>query len=158
MLHSFDIHIAQCRELFAKREELKPEKERRKIPNDPLSVPRASKSSASASYDLDFVNDASFKAFNDNLSPCHKCGRTFLPEKLIIHLRSCKASAPASATSASSSYSTTRGVGNGNDNKIYETQGFSDYAELMKCPSCGRTFNEFSFPKLVMLLTLLNNI
>lgn len=32
---SIDIHIAQCRELFEKRESLKPPKERRKCPPDP---------------------------------------------------------------------------------------------------------------------------
>ena len=35
MIHSFDIHIVQCRDLFEKRENLKPIKERRKCPEDP---------------------------------------------------------------------------------------------------------------------------
>jgi hypothetical protein len=37
MLHSFAIHEAQCRELFEKREALKPPKERRKCPSDPFA-------------------------------------------------------------------------------------------------------------------------
>jgi len=37
MLHSFDIHIAQCRDLFEKREMQKPPKERRSCPQDPFA-------------------------------------------------------------------------------------------------------------------------
>ena len=36
MLHSFDIHVEQCRELFDKREALKPPKERKQCPPDPM--------------------------------------------------------------------------------------------------------------------------
>ena len=35
MLHSFSIHIKQCKELWLAREELKDPKERKKLPEDP---------------------------------------------------------------------------------------------------------------------------
>lgn len=37
MLHSFDIHVVQCRDLFEKREMQKPVKERRSCPQDPFA-------------------------------------------------------------------------------------------------------------------------
>eukprot|EP00002_Diphylleia_rotans_P027534 TRINITY_DN5523_c0_g1_i3.p1 TRINITY_DN5523_c0_g1~~TRINITY_DN5523_c0_g1_i3.p1 ORF type:complete len:501 (+),score=91.19 TRINITY_DN5523_c0_g1_i3:71-1573(+) len=38
---------------------------------------------------IDEYNDAAFSAANSNLVPCENCGRTFKPESLQIHLRSC---------------------------------------------------------------------
>jgi zinc-finger of a C2HC-type len=41
-------------------------------------------------YDLEKYNDDAFKQYNQvSLMPCHNCGRTFLPDRLEIHLRSC---------------------------------------------------------------------
>ena len=40
---------------------------------------------------LDQYNDATAKNYNDNvLEKCGNCGRTFLPDRLIVHQRSCK--------------------------------------------------------------------
>ena len=36
-------------------------------------------------------NTAAAEAYNGNMSPCPHCGRTFLPERLPVHLRSCRA-------------------------------------------------------------------
>ena len=36
-------------------------------------------------------NDDAFKDWNEKaLLPCERCGRTFLPDRLEVHLRSCK--------------------------------------------------------------------
>jgi len=43
---SINIHIAQCRDLFNKRESLKPAKERRQCPQDPLTASPAHRTSA----------------------------------------------------------------------------------------------------------------
>jgi hypothetical protein len=41
-------------------------------------------------YDLEKYNNDAFKQFNEvSLMPCRNCGRTFLPDRLEIHLRSC---------------------------------------------------------------------
>ena len=35
-------------------------------------------------------NEDAFTNFNEKvLEPCHNCGRTFLPDSLKVHLRSC---------------------------------------------------------------------
>lgn len=45
---------------------------------------------------LKAANDAAFREFNDKqLESCPNCGRTFLPDRLAIHLKSCKVEAPA---------------------------------------------------------------
>lgn len=47
------------------------------------------------SNDLDHINEISQQAYNAGLSECQNCGRRFLPEKLIIHNRSCRPDNPA---------------------------------------------------------------
>ena len=38
-------------------------------------------------------NEKAFKNYNEKaLEPCPNCGRTFLPDRLIVHLKSCKGS------------------------------------------------------------------
>lgn len=122
MLHSFEIHIKQCKELFIAREELKDPRDRKKVPEDPLeklglgggggtvsaqSSPMkkghggSNGGDATAGVDasqlsLDEINRLSNEAYNtEALSTCAFCGRTFLPEKLAIHNRSCTAENPA---------------------------------------------------------------
>jgi hypothetical protein len=115
MLHSFDIHIKQCKDLFLAREAQKDPRERKKLPEDPLEKLGSSQygsgapSSASGERrngesggqhltrkELDELNQISTNAYNTEvLATCQFCGRTFLPEKLVIHNRSCTADTPA---------------------------------------------------------------
>jgi hypothetical protein len=40
--------------------------------------------------DLEQYNNDAFKTYNEvALVACHNCGRTFLPDRLEVHLRSC---------------------------------------------------------------------
>jgi hypothetical protein len=40
---------------------------------------------------LEAQNLAAFEAFQtESLEPCPHCARTFLPDRLVVHLRSCK--------------------------------------------------------------------
>lgn len=41
-------------------------------------------------YDLDALNEAAWTSALSQLVPCNICGRTFLPDRLIVHQRSCK--------------------------------------------------------------------
>ena len=95
MLHSFAIHETQCRELYEKREELKPPKERRRCPDNPFNG-MSMKGITSQRGLMDAMNTAAAEAFTTGvMSSCRYCGRTFLPEKLLIHNRSCTADNPA---------------------------------------------------------------
>jgi ribosomal protein L32 len=49
--------------------------------------------------DIDRYNDEMFEQFNNNLSECPNCGRTFLPDRLQVHLKSCKPGNSASPAS-----------------------------------------------------------
>jgi hypothetical protein len=41
-------------------------------------------------FDLETYNNDAFQQYNEvALMPCRNCGRTFLPDRLEIHLRSC---------------------------------------------------------------------
>eukprot|EP01065_Artemidia_motanka_P007745 TRINITY_DN13872_c0_g1_i1.p1 TRINITY_DN13872_c0_g1~~TRINITY_DN13872_c0_g1_i1.p1 ORF type:complete len:164 (+),score=40.51 TRINITY_DN13872_c0_g1_i1:342-833(+) len=53
----------------------------------PVGGGRQPKSSADA------FNEAQYKAFEDNMVPCDNCGRTFFPDRLVVHKRSCHAGA-----------------------------------------------------------------
>ncbi|RYH07160.1 hypothetical protein EON65_42035 [archaeon] len=121
MLHSYEIHLKQCKELWIAREAQKPERERKPLPEDPAlrlmgggGGGKKKKSSAGGGDDgdgdgdndtntggaeglsLDEINRLANEAYNtESLSTCAHCGRTFLPEKLAIHNKSCTAEHPA---------------------------------------------------------------
>lgn len=109
-LHSFDIHLKQCKELWIAREAQKDPRERKPLPPDPMEgrgmspsptsagSPMGAKSPGSHITDeeLEAMNKAAGDAFKTvSLATCQWCGRTFLPEKLVIHNRSCTQDNPA---------------------------------------------------------------
>ncbi|KAG5470758.1 hypothetical protein LSCM1_02007 [Leishmania martiniquensis] len=54
--------------------------------------------------EVDFYNELQMNAFKDvTLSPCPNCGRTFLPDRLQVHLRSCRPGKTARPIRAASS-------------------------------------------------------
>ncbi len=83
MPHSYTIHERQCRELFEKREEQKPEKERRKLGANPFAS-RGGKKGMNAS-DVDEMNTSISETWKDSLPKCKFCGRSFADDKLRIH-------------------------------------------------------------------------
>lgn len=50
--------------------------------------------SAKGTYDIDAMNEAAWQSSQANLVPCDICGRTFLPDRLVVHQRSCKPKQP----------------------------------------------------------------
>lgn len=115
LLAGFDHHVRQCADLFEKREALKPPKERRAVPQDPLLAygpMNGAGSGMGGEYthrELEDINRLSETAYQQSLAQCEFCGRKFLPEKLVIHNRSCTASNPAKGVpSAASSGTPTR--------------------------------------------------
>eukprot|EP01031_Cornospumella_fuschlensis_P036411 gene36411-44170_t len=90
LLPGYDNHVLQCRALFEKREAQKPPKERRQCPPDPMSYMSSGKYG-----NEEEANAAAMKAWESTLSSCQNCGRSFLPDKLVLHQRSCTASNPA---------------------------------------------------------------
>eukprot|EP00928_Gymnodinium_smaydae_P036295 TRINITY_DN25389_c0_g2_i6.p1 TRINITY_DN25389_c0_g2~~TRINITY_DN25389_c0_g2_i6.p1 ORF type:complete len:446 (-),score=46.53 TRINITY_DN25389_c0_g2_i6:557-1894(-) len=83
---SIDIHIPQCAKKWEQAEAQKPSGQRRPLPQRP---------DVTVSGDLEQYNKAAQEKFNDEgMMACQNCGRTFLPDRLEVHLRSCKPKAP----------------------------------------------------------------
>ena len=172
MLHSFAIHETQCRELYEKREELKPPKERRRCPDNPFNG-MSMKGITSQRGLMDAMNAAASEAFTTGvMSSCRYCGRTFLPEKLLIHNRSCTADNPARRVTDSvgrtpaammaheeaainvttKSFPGSRGSANspwmGADDGYDESMGGGGGGgATVRCADCGRSFNAVAYSK-----------
>lgn len=60
--------------------------------------------------DMDKYNDDAFKNYNEKaLDPCPNCGRTFLPDRLVVHLKSCNKAHGKPADAGPSSLSPMKG-------------------------------------------------
>lgn len=46
--------------------------------------------SANGEYDLEAMNAAAYESSKAQLIPCDNCGRTFFPDRLTVHQKSCK--------------------------------------------------------------------
>lgn len=125
MIHSFGIHLPQCQKLFEDREMLKPPRERRAVPADPMKTmmvedPDQFSGGVNLQHNLkqlDALNKQANQAYSEDvLDKCENCGRTFISGKLEKHQKMCKASNPmrpvagAKSSSSSSRSSSSRGV------------------------------------------------
>ena len=90
---SIGIHIESCKRLFLAAEAQKPPKERRNLPPEP-SFDYAHAETATREA-VEAANAAASAAADACLDRCEFCARTFLPEKLVIHNRSCTRDRPA---------------------------------------------------------------
>ncbi len=160
MLHSFEIHVTQCRDLFEKRESLKPMKERRKCPTEPLAMAAYTQTSGKngsimSRKDLDAINAASQQTWTaESLVKCQFCNRAFLPEKIKIHNKSCtadnparKVSDPVSRRAADSSYTPSYEQNGGNYDAAGGYDGAADNTDFIRCKECGRSFNGNSYAR-----------
>ncbi|XP_006812092.1 zinc finger protein 474-like [Saccoglossus kowalevskii] len=84
---SISIHEPQCMKKWHLENNNLPREFRRPVPKKPEV--RLIKG-AGGSYNIEEMNEASWAAAQANLSPCPNCARTFLPDRLQVHLRSCK--------------------------------------------------------------------
>ena len=95
-LSSYDIHLKQCKELWIAREEKNPPKDRRPLPEDPFVNFTGSSKGTNNEANLEELNKIAQEQFKTAaLVACQYCNRTFLPEKLLIHNRSCTVDTPA---------------------------------------------------------------
>eukprot|EP00906_Rhabdomonas_costata_P029733 RCo041997 len=86
---SLGIHQPQCyRKMLAQWENADPQTRGPK-PRDPATVQHEQPVDLHDAEAVEKFNDQNFSNFKDNLSPCPNCGRTFLPDRLVVHLRSC---------------------------------------------------------------------
>uniref|UniRef100_A0A2K5DAY1 Zinc finger protein 475 n=2 Tax=Aotus nancymaae TaxID=37293 RepID=A0A2K5DAY1_AOTNA len=83
---SISIHEPQCLKKWHNENNLLPKEFRRPVPKKP----EVRTITAKGFYDLDALNEAAWTSAQSQLVPCNVCGRTFLPDRLIVHQRSCK--------------------------------------------------------------------
>lgn len=97
-LHSFGIHIKQCKGLWIAREALKEKSERKLLPPDPTDGLQNYDPAGLANIsniDLAEINRLASEIYNTvALGVCQHCGRSFLTEKLLVHNKSCTAQNP----------------------------------------------------------------
>ena len=92
---SLQIHMKTCRQKFELQQQDLP-KNLRKSADKIIAAYEQNQAMMSMSvggggnYNLDALNDQAFNTYNkEALVPCSNCGRTFLPDRLIVHQRSC---------------------------------------------------------------------
>ena len=91
---SLSIHQPQCLKKWVARNDLLPPEERRPQPVAPEILSGGGGGSGGGGdgggeASVAQMNAAAEKAHEGNLAPCPHCGRTFNPERLPIHLKSC---------------------------------------------------------------------
>ena len=72
-----------------------PKNMRRQPPTKPAAYDAIANVGAYGRVNLDEVNEAAFRSAQEQLLPCENCGRTFLPDRLQVHQRSCTVANPA---------------------------------------------------------------
>ncbi|XP_077200506.1 zinc finger protein 475 isoform X2 [Paroedura picta] len=87
---SISIHEPQCLKKWHNENDQLPKHLRRPEPKKP----EIRSIGAKGYYDLDGLNESAWKSAQSQLVPCDICGRTFLPDRLIVHQRSCKPKIP----------------------------------------------------------------
>ena len=89
---SLPIHMKTCRQRFEMEQQNLPRNMRKSADR---IIEQYNKNNAmlqsTGNYNMDELNNQAFETYNkEALVPCENCGRTFLPDRLIVHLRSCK--------------------------------------------------------------------
>ncbi|XP_052098387.1 zinc finger protein 474-like [Mytilus californianus] len=83
---SISIHEPQCLEKWKIENNKLPKNQQRPAPRKPEIRHVGGK----GSYDVDAFNQAAYESAQSQLLPCENCGRTFNPDRLPVHQRSCK--------------------------------------------------------------------
>lgn len=93
---SISLHIPKCMEKWEMENAQLPRSLRRKPPRRPTGWGDTPLSSdpRERGAQLDVMNDLAFQASQSQLVPCENCGRTFNPDRLPVHQRSCRPNNP----------------------------------------------------------------
>ncbi|XP_069818757.1 zinc finger protein 475 isoform X2 [Dendropsophus ebraccatus] len=135
---SVAIHEPKCLEKWHIENESLPKHLRRAAPRKPQACTDGSD---------DAINEAAWQSSQSQLLPCENCGRTFLPDRLLVHQKSCK---PTGKTSGSNKTLT-------NANSVPDSKTASELSNVMNphnpgkprtliCYICGREFGTKSLP------------
>ncbi|XP_015440055.1 PREDICTED: zinc finger protein 474-like [Dufourea novaeangliae] len=87
---SITIHEPQCLKKWHAENDKLPSGQRRKEPQRPDVIYNRDPETGNAVIDVMAMAEASWKSHLNQLVPCKHCGRTFNPDRVIVHERSCK--------------------------------------------------------------------
>lgn len=87
---SITIHEPQCLKKWHVENDKLPVDQRRKEPERPETVYTRDPESGDMVVDTAAMAEASWKSHLNQLVPCKRCGRTFNPDRVNVHERSCK--------------------------------------------------------------------
>ncbi|KAL4227285.1 hypothetical protein ACF0H5_012731 [Mactra antiquata] len=110
---SVTIHEPQCLEKWKIENDKLPKGQRRPLPKKPEIL------QSGGAYDMDAMNEAAWRSAQAQLIPCDGCGRTFAPDRLSVHQRSCK----GAGKGGGGAKSTSQGANNNNAKKQVEGPG-----------------------------------
>ena len=150
---SLEIHLKTCKKKWEQEQMQKPRHERKPCPQPPKNFDDMIAGRVSQT-DMDSYNNDAFKNYNEKaLDACPNCGRTFLPDRLQVHLRSCNKahgkSPEPSSTLKPGSLGGSLGGGGGSGNKMSASMSPSKPAFIQKpktvmCYICGREYGTTS--------------
>lgn len=130
---SLGIHEPQCLEKWRVENSKLPKHLRRPEPSKPPPL------SGSGSYNLQAVNEAAFQSSQAQLLPCESCGRTFLPDRLLVHQRSCKQKVEGPRAPSPDRSDDLAGLKKA-------SSGITTRPRTVICYICGREFGTLSLP------------
>ncbi|XP_067936546.1 zinc finger protein 474-like [Watersipora subatra] len=111
---SISIHEPQCLKKWHIENDQLPKKMRRPPPRKPEPLPdiaikgSGSNAASKGQYNIEQLNEMAWQAAQSNLVPCEICGRTFLPDRLMVHQKSCRPGKSARPVNASRPSTATR--------------------------------------------------
>ncbi|XP_076994948.1 zinc finger protein 474 [Tamandua tetradactyla] len=130
---SLAIHEPRCLEKWRIENQKLPKNMRRPEPSKPQPL------SGTGSYSLQAANEVAFRSAQAQLLPCECCGRTFLPDRLLVHQRSCKPKGEGPKAPNPKSPENLIGLKKGpNENPARP--------RTLICYICGREFGTLSLP------------
>lgn len=84
---SIEIHEPQCLKKWESENQKLPKNQRRNLPQKPQLLPSINSNDAN---DRDRFNQAAYESAQSQLIPCQYCSRTFAPDRVAVHERSCQ--------------------------------------------------------------------
>lgn len=146
---SIIIHEPQCLKKWRLENNQLPKKMRRQPPIRPQGFGTFSQgaSSHALGQEIDTMNELSYQSAQKQLIPCGNCGRTFLPDRLSVHQRSCrpgnvhKSSRPGFAANGRAASGAKSPKSNGG---FGESRAAPVRPKMVVCYICGKEFGTAS--------------
>lgn len=133
---SLSIHEPQCLEKWKMENEKLPKGQRRTVPKKPEVLQSGGK------LDVNAINEAAWQSSQAQLLACENCGRTFNPDRLSVHQKSCKPKIGQAASTDNNAPRTSLNNTPTGSKTVTAVQG----PKTVVCYICGREFGTKSLP------------